>query len=235
MELNTIYNEDCLEGMKKIEDKSVDMILCDLPYGTTACKWDTIIPFEPLWEQYERVIKDNGAIVLTASQPFTTKLIDSNIDLFRNCWVWNKKISGNPLLAKHQPLKVHEDICVFSKKRHNYYPQMRKGKMRKKGGGRSKLFDMEMSAKYSDEYYPISIIEFSNAKRGVHPTQKPVALFEYLIKTYTNEGETVLDNCMGSGTTAIACLNTNRNYIGFELDEEYYNASLDRIGKHKEE
>ena len=233
MELNKIYNEDCLEGMKKIPDKSVDMILCDLPYGTTACKWDAIIPFEPLWEQYERVIKDNGAIVLTASQPFTTKLIESNIDLFRNCWVWNKKISGNPLLAKHQPLKVHEDICVFSKKRHNYYPQMRKGKMRKKGGGRSKLFDMEMSAKYSDEYYPISIIEFSNAKRGVHPTQKPVALFEYLIKTYTKEGETVLDNCMGSGTTAIACINTNRNYIGFELDEEYYKASLDRIEEHK--
>ena len=233
MELNTIYNEDCLEGMKDIPDKSIDMILCDLPYGTTSCKWDTIIPFEPLWEQYERIIKDNGAIVLTASQPFTTKLIDSNIDLFRNCWVWNKKISGNPLLAKHQPLKVHEDICVFSKKRHNYYPQMRKGKMRKKGGGRSKLFDMEMSAKYSDEYYPISIIEFSNAKRGVHPTQKPVALFEYLIKTYTNEGETVLDNCMGSGTTAIACINTNRNYIGFELDEEYYKASLERIEKHK--
>ena len=235
MEINKIYNEDCLEGMKRIPDKSVDMILCDLPYGTTACKWDAIIPFEPLWEQYERVIKDNGAIVLTASQPFTTKLIESNIDLFRNCWVWNKKISGNPLLAKHQPLKVHEDICVFSKKRHKYYPQMRKGKMRKKGGGRSKLFDMEMSAKYSDEYYPISIIEFSNAKRGVHPTQKPVALFEYLIKTYTNEGETVLDNCMGSGTTAIACLNTNRNYIGFELDEGYYKASLDRIEKHKEE
>ena len=233
MELNKIYNEECLEGMKKIPDKSIDMILCDLPYGTTACKWDAIIPFEPLWEQYERVIKDNGAIVLTASQPFTTKLIDSNIDLFRNCWVWNKKISGNPLLAKHQPLKVHEDICVFSKKRHNYYPQMRKGKMRKKGGGRSKLFDMEMSAKYSDEYYPISIIEFSNAKRGVHPTQKPVALFEYLIKTYTKEGETVLDNCMGSGTTAIACINTNRNYIGFELDEGYYKVSLDRIEEHK--
>ena len=233
MELNKIYNEECIEGMKKIPDKSIDMILCDLPYGTTACKWDTIIPFEPLWEQYERVIKDNGAIVLTASQPFTTKLIDSNIDLFRNCWVWNKKISGNPLLAKHQPLKVHEDICVFSKKRHNYYPQMRKGKMRKKGGGRSKLFDMEMSAKYSDEYYPISIIEFSNAKRGVHPTQKPVALFEYLIKTYTNEGETVLDNCMGSGTTAIAAINTNRNYIGFELDEGYYNASIERIKEHE--
>ena len=229
VKLNTIYNEDCLEGMKRIPDGSVDMILCDLPYGTTACKWDTIIPFEPLWEQYERVIKDNGAIVLTASQPFTTKLIGSNIDLFRYCWVWNKKISGNPLLAKHQPLKVHEDICVFSKKRHNYYPQMRKGKMRKKGGGRSKLFNMEMSSKYSDEYYPISIIEFSNAKRGVHPTQKPAALFEYLIRTYTNEGDIVLDNCMGSGTTAVACAITNRKYIGFEIIPDYYQEALKRL------
>ena len=237
-EMNNISNlmqGDCLELMKDIPDGSIDMILCDLPYGTTACKWDTIIPFEPLWEQYERVIKDNGAIVLTASQPFTTKLIDSNIDLFRYCWVWNKKISGNPLLAKHQPLKVHEDICVFSKKRHNYYPKMRKGKMRKKGGGRSKLFDMEMSAKYSDEYYPISIIEFSNAKRGVHPTQKPVELFEYLIKTYTNEGDTVLDNCMGSGTTGVACKNLNRQFIGMELDETYFNIAKERIGNHEEE
>ena len=224
---------DCLELMKDIPDGSIDMILADLPYGTTACKWDTIIPFDLLWEQYERVIKDNGAIVLTASQPFTTKLIDSNIDLFRYCWVWNKKISGNPLLAKHQPLKVHEDICVFSKKRHNYYPQMRKGKMRKKGGGRSKLFDMEMTAKYSDEYYPVSIIEFSNAKRGVHPTQKPVTLFEYLIKTYTNEGETVLDNVMGSGTTGVACKNLNRNFIGMELDENYFNIAKERITDHK--
>lgn len=233
LELNNIYNMDCLEGMKRIPDKSIDMILCDLPYGTTACKWDEVLDFNKIWKQYERIIKDNGAIVLTASQPFTTKLIDSNIDLFRYCWVWNKKISGNPLLAKHQPLKVHEDICVFSKKRHNYYPQMRKGKMRKKGGGRSKLFDMEMSAKYSDEYYPISIIEFSNAKRGVHPTQKPVELFEYLIKTYTNEGETVLDNCIGSGTTAIACMNTNRQFIGFELDKNYYNIAQNRIKEHK--
>ena len=228
-----LMHGDCLELMKDIPDGSIDMILADLPYGTTACKWDTIIPFEPLWAEYERIIKDNGAIVLTGSQPFTTKLIDSNIDLFRYCWVWNKKISGNPLLAKHQPLKVHEDICVFSKKRHNYYPQMRKGKMRRKGGGRSKLFDMEMSAKYSDEYYPISIIEFSNAKRGVHPTQKPVELFEYLIKTYTNEGETVLDNVMGSGTTGVACKNLNRNFIGMELDENYFNIAKERIEKHE--
>ena len=234
LDINKIHLGDCLELMNGIPDKSVDMILCDLPYGTTACKWDSIIPFEPLWEQYERVIKDNGAIALTASQPFTTKLIGSNIDLFRYCWVWNKKISGNPLLAKHQPLKVHEDICIFSKKRHNYYPQMRKGKMRKKGGGRSKLFDMEMSAKYSDEYYPISIIEFSNAKRGIHPTQKPVELLEYLIKTYTSEGDLVSDNCIGSGSTAIAAINTNRNYMGIEMDEDYYKIANNRINKHLE-
>ena len=232
IELNKIYNEDCLEGMKRIPDKSVDMILCDLPYGTTACKWDTIIPFEPLWEQYERVIKDNGAIVLTASQPFTTKLISSNIEKYRYSWVWDKKISGNPFLAKHQPMKVHEDVCVFSKMSHNYYPVMTKGKLRKKGGGRSKLFDVELAESYNDDYYPKSIIEIGNGKRGFHPTQKPVALFEYLINTYTREGETILDNYMGSGTTAIASINTNRNFIGFELDETYYNLANERITKH---
>lgn len=227
--LNKVTQGDCLEVMQGIPDKNVDMILCDLPYGTTACKWDCIIPFESLWAEYERVVKDNGAIVLTASQPFTTTLISSKIEWFRYCWTWDKKISGNPLLAKYQPLKVHEDICVFSKKRHNYFPQMRKGKMRKKGGGRSKLFDMEMSATYSDEYYPTSIIEFSNAKRGVHPTQKPIALFEYLIKTYTNEGEVVLDNCLGSGTTAVAAINTNRQFIGIEREQEYVDIANKRI------
>lgn len=232
MELNKIYNEDCLEGMKRIPDGSVDMILCDLPYGTTACSWDEIIPFAPLWEQYERVIKDDGAIVLTASQPFTTKLINSNINNFKYSWVWDKKISGNPLLAKHQPLKVHEDINVFSKKKHYYNPIMREGKARYKGGGYSKLLNMEMSKNYNSEYYPISILNFSNAERGFHPTQKPVALFEYLIKTYTDKGDTVLDNCMGSGTTAIACMNTERNFIGFELDKTYYEKSLERIKNH---
>lgn len=229
MELNKIYNINCLEGMKQIPDKSIDMILCDLPYGTTQCKWDTIIPFEPLWAQYKRIIKDNGAIVLTASQPFTSLLIMSNIKDFKYCWEWDKKLSGNPLLAKYQPLKIHEDICVFSSKTHKYYPIMRKGEMRTKGGGKSKLFDMEYSTYKSNEYYPTSIIEFSNAKRGLHPTQKPVALFEYLIKTYTNEGETVLDNCIGSGTTAIASINTGRFFIGFELDKGYYDIAIKRI------
>ena len=227
--LNKIIQGDCLEVMKGIPDKSVDMILCDLPYGTTACSWDTIIPFEPLWEQYKRIIKDNGAIVLTASQPFTSALVMSNPKMFRYCWVWNKKISGNPLLAKYQPLKINEDICVFSKDKHNYYPEMRKGKMRIKGGGKSKLLNMEMSKSTNDNYYPVSIIEYSNAKRGVHPTQKPVALFEYLIKTYTNEGNLVLDNCIGSGTTAMACKNLNRNFIGIELSPEYCKIAEDRL------
>ena len=237
MELNRIYNEDCLEGMKRIPDGSVDMILCDLPYGTTASKWDEIIPFELLWRQYDRVIKNNGAIVLTASQPFTTKLIMSKSDWFRYTWVWDKKKAGNIFLAKKQPMKVHEDIVVFSKKPHFYNPQMvKRDKVKKsKNYGTGESFggtrEKEDKVYTYTHTYPKSIIEISNARQKgkVHPTQKPVDLFEYLIKTYTNEGETVLDNCMGSGTTAIACMNTERNFIGFELDETYYKKSLERI------
>ena len=238
MELNKIYNEDCLEGMKRIPDKSVDMILCDLPYGTTACKWDTIIPFEPLWEQYKRVIKDNGAIVLTASQPFTSALVMSNPKMFKYAWVWDKALAGNGILAKVQPLKIHEDVCVFAKGKVNYFPIMRKGKGRYKGGikdNHGTFSGAEAPKVWSDEYYPTTVLDFSGAgmrSTRVHPTQKPVALFEYLINTYTIEGGTVLDNCMGSGTTAIACLNTNRNFIGFELDETYYTLANNRIAKH---
>ena len=247
MELNKIYNEDCLEGMKRIPEGSVDMILCDLPYGTTACSWDTIIPFEPLWEQYERVVKNNGAIVLTASQPFTSALVMSNPRAFKHSWVWHKKNAGNVLTAKYSPLKTTEDVLVFSKKgkRVNYYPIFSYGHkdrsqdkpMKKK----TDLFSVIKSGEFKpgnnkpgDARYPKHLIEFSNASRVgvVHPTQKPVALFEYLIKTYTNKGETVLDNCMGSGTTAIACMNTERNFIGFELDETYYEKSLERIKQH---
>ena len=239
IELNRIYNEDCLEGMKRIPDKSIDMILCDLPYGTTACKWDSIIPLEPLWEQYERVIKDNRAIVLTASQPFTTKLIMSKPDWFRYTWVWNKKKAGNIFLAKKQPMKIHEDIVVFSKKPHFYNPQMvKRDKVKKsKNYGTGESFggtrEKEDKVYTYTHTYPKSIIEFSNARQKgkVHPTQKPVALFEYLIKTYTNEGETVLDNCMGSGTTAIACINTGRNFIGFEIDKHYCDIANERIRK----
>ncbi len=237
MELNTIYNEDCLEGMKRIPDKSVDMILCDLPYGTTACKWDAVIPFKPLWEQYERVIKDNGAIVLTASQPFTTALIKSNIKHFRYSWIWEKEQGVNFLMAKKQPLKVHEDICVFSKKQTIYNPQMTEGKPYISGKGDSGEVTgrvKKVQTKNKGTRYPRSIIQFKR-ETGLHPTQKPVALFEYLIKTYTNKGETVLDNCMGSGTTAIACLNTDRQYIGFELDEDYYNIANERIKNHKQQ
>lgn len=239
MELNKIYNEDCLQGMKKIEDKSINMILCDLPYGTTRNKWDTVIPFEQLWEQYNRVIKDNGAIVLTAAQPFESLLITSNPKMFKYDLIWKKTHAKGHLNAKRMPLRGHESILIFYKKPPVYNPIMRKGKYRFKGSkgqesGRCYGESKGYSA-WNDEYYPTSVIEISNAnqRNKIHPTQKPVELFEYLIKTYTNEGETILDNCMGSGTTAIAAINTNRNYIGFELDEEYYNKSLDRIEEHK--
>lgn len=216
---------DCLDIMKDIPDKSIDMILCDLPYGTSSQDWDTVIEFESLWLQYKRIIKKDCAIVLTASQPF----IMSNLKMFRYSWVWNKKISGNPLIAKHQPLKIHEDILVFSINKHNYYPKMRKGKMKKKGGGYSKLLKMPMTSRYSDEYYPTSILEFTNAKRGIHPTQKPVELFEYLIETYTEKGDIVLDNCAGSGTTAIAAINTGRDYILIEKEAKYIEVINERL------
>ena len=239
IELNEIYNEDCLEGMKRIPDKSVDMILCDLPYQVTACKWDTIIPFEPLWEQYERIIKDNGAIVLTASQPFTSALVMSNPKIFKYDMVWKKPQGVDPFMAKIRPLNDKEDILVFCKGRTVYNPQLMQGKpykvTRDKKPRVNEITGTTMkrtSTVNEGNRLPKRILEFKQ-ERGLHPTQKPTELFEYLIKTYTNEGETVLDNCMGSGTTAIACLNTNRNFIGFELDKEYYNLALQRIAEVK--
>ena len=236
--INKIHNADCLEKMKEISDKSIDMILCDLPYGTTACKWDTIIPFEPLWEQYKRIIKDNGAIVLTASQPFTSALVMSNIKMFKYCLIWNKRKSSSALHAKIQPLRIHEDIVVFGKNKTIYNPQMVQGKPRV--DKESKISNGEafgnntVTRKYENKdglYYPKSILDISNADQTnkVHPTQKPVALFEYLIKTYTNEGDLVLDNCAGSGTTAIACLNTNRQFIVMEKEQKYYDIILKRV------
>jgi site-specific DNA-methyltransferase (adenine-specific) len=235
MQVNKIIQGDCLEVMKDIPDKSIDMILCDLPYGTTACKWDTIIPFEPLWEQYKRIIKDNGAIVLTASQPFTSALVMSNINGFAFAMVWNKCFGANFVQAKRQPIKDHEDVLVFSKNgtQPNYYPQMiKRDNPIKKGGNKqsaaipiaitekSILFGKGGKTYY--EKYPTSQIRFSCREgRGLHPTQKPVALFEYLIKTYTNEGDLVLDNAAGSGTTGVACKNLNRNYILIEKEPEY--------------
>jgi len=232
---------DCLEIMPQIPDKSIDMILCDLPYGTTACKWDTIIPFEPLWEQYKRIIKDNGAIVLTASQPFTSALVMSNIKMFKYEWIWDKKVASNSQLAKYQPLKIHENILIFGNKL-NYKPQglvdckiIRTNDNRSKGVGHIGSEKKRREFLQTKTGYPKSIINFkpSNLNK-LHPTQKPVALFEYLIKTYTNEGDTVLDNCAGSGTTGVACKNLNRNCILIEKDETYYKIAERRINNTNE-
>jgi len=249
-ETNVIYNEDCLEGMKRLPDKSIDMILCDLPYGTTDNKWDVIIPFDLLWAQYERVIKDNGAIVLTGSQPFTSKLVMSNQQLFRYEWIWEKSFAPNFQLANKMPMKIHENILVFYKKLPVYNKQMiprtssRIKDSIEKGytfpaSGDSDNYAISRVAQNAKRYdpdwkNPETVLRINNLKNNSkekvgHPTQKPVALFEYLIKTYTNKGDVVLDNCIGSGTTAIACLNTDRKFIGFETNEEYFRVAQDRI------
>lgn len=226
---------DCLELMKDIPDKSIDMILCDLPYGTTACKWDIIISFDKLWEQYNRIIKDNGAIVLFSKQPFTTELIHSNLKNFKYSLVWKKDNHDNPLMAKKRFLNITEDINIFYKKQCIYNPQgiIKVNKITKQGRGESLSQKNTRKMEYLQEYtnYPRNILEFKRDLPNIHPTQKPVALLEYLIKTYTNENETVLDNCMGSGSTGVACVNTNRNFIGIELSEEYYNIAKERIKK----
>lgn len=236
-----LFQGDCLELMKEIPDGSIDMILCDLPYGTTACKWDTVIPFEPLWEQYNRIIKDNGAIVLFGSEPFSTKLRNSNLKMFKYDWVWDKVSPFGFLDCKFRPLKVHEIISVFSKGGCSngskipitYNPQ---GVVYKATKKQNKLkSELLHSNPNNDEYissgtnYPQSIIKFKKDADGFHPTQKPIALLEYLIRTYTNEMETVLDNCMGSGSTGVACIKTNRNFIGIELDEKYFEIAKSRI------
>lgn len=238
IELNKIYNVDCLEGMKRIEDKSVDMILCDLPYGTTQNKWDLIIPLSKLWEQYCRIIKNNGAIVLFAQTPFDKVLGSSNLKMLRYEWIWEKTTATGHLNAKKMPMKAHENILVFYKKLPTYNPQKTREhtpvhsytKYQDDGNNYGKT-SVGISGGGSTERYPRSVLKFKTDKQkeSLHPTQKPVALCEYLIKTYTNEGELVLDNCIGSGTTAVACMNTNRQYIGFELDETYYNLALKRI------
>jgi site-specific DNA-methyltransferase (adenine-specific) len=226
---------DCLELMKDIPNGSIDMILCDLPYGTTACKWDVIIPFDKLWEQYHRIIKDNGAIVLTASQPFTSALVMSNVKNFKYCWTWDKITAKGHLTAKIRPMQQTEDVCIFSKNKINYNPQMIDRPLNKiEVGTECKRTEIMggISNGYSKKYtqwYPKTILRYKT-ERGLHPTQKPVALFEYLIKTYTNEGDLVLDNCAGSGTTAIACLNTNRQFIVMEKEQKYCDIILKRVG-----
>jgi len=237
LELNRIYQMDCLEGMKLIPDKSIDMILCDLPYGTTACKWDSIIPLDKLWEQYKRIIKPNGAIVLTACQPFTTKLINSNIEMFKYCWIWQKPQGVDPFMAKKRPLNNYEDICVFYYKQPKYEPQYTEGKPykveRDKKPRKYEITNTIMKPTTTvneGKRYPTRIIKF-NQERGYHPTQKPVALFKYLIKTYTNEGDIILDNCIGSGTTAVAAILTNRKWIGFEIETKYVEIANKRLEK----
>ena len=231
---------DCLELMKDIPSGSVDLVLTDPPYGTTACKWDSVIPFEPMWEQLNRIIKPNGAICLFGSEPFSSALRISNIKNFKYDWIWEKEQGVNFQLCKYQPLKIHETISVFSKNTHLYFPQglieINKRKSNKNKGGNlghesSEKIRKEYTQKYSN--YPKSVIRF-NRQRGYHPTQKPVNLLEYLIKTYTNEGETVLDFTMGSGSCGVACINTNRDFIGIELDENYFNIAKKRIEEAKE-
>ena len=227
---------DCLERMKEIESGSVDMILTDPPYGTTACKWDSIIPLEPMWEQLKRIIKPNGAIVMTASQPFTTTLISSNMKMFKYCWVWDKKIPSGMSYARFQPMRQSEDVIVFCDGKTTYNAQMvLRDKPIKSGGTKhsdtapiaNKAKDFKKTYKHKN---PTNIIQFDKIRRGsVHPTQKPVALMEYLIKTYTNEGETVLDFACGSGTTGCAAVNLDRKFIGIEFDEGYFNIAKERI------
>ena len=222
-----LYEGDCLEIMPTLPDKSIDMILCDLPYGTTACKWDVIIPFEPLWMQYKRLIKNSGAIVLTACDPFTSLLIVSNLKMFKYRWIWQKPQGVDPFMAEVRPLNDIEDICVFAKDRTIYNPQRSKGKAytitrdkkSRKHGTTGATMKQTTTVNYG-ERYPGRILPF-NQERGLHETQKPTTLFEYLIRTYTNPGDTVLDNCAGSGTTGEAAENLGRNSIMIEQDPKY--------------
>ena len=230
-----IIQGDCLIEMPKIADKSIDMILCDLPYGTTACKWDVIIPFELLWNSYKRIIKDNGAIVLTASQPFTSALVMSNLKMFKYEWVWVKEKGTGFAFSKKQPLRRKEDVLVFYKNKPRYDFQGEKLDKPYKhtlpinksasGGITTDNLNSDGSRQYTEYTHKtkdnVIILPRDNANKGLHPTQKPVALFEYLIKTYTNEGDLVLDNCAGSGTTGVACKNLNRKYILIEKEPKY--------------
>ena len=239
---------DCLKEMQNIPDESIDMILCDLPYGTTACRWDSVIPFAPMWEQLNRIIKPNGAIVLFGSEPFSSALRMSNIKNYCYDWVYDKKFGANFVQAKRQPIKIHENLLVFSKngKMPIYHPQKTpRDKPIKKGGNKqsqaipiaiteNSIAFGESKKEYNDKY-PETILHYNCREgRGLHPTQKPVALLEYLIKTYTLEGETVLDFTMGSGSTGVACINTGRDFIGIELDEKYFNIAKERIDKSTE-
>lgn len=245
-----LMHGDCLELMRQIPNRSVDMVLCDLPYGTTACKWDSVIPFEPLWEQYKRIVREMGAIVLFGKEPFSSNLRLSNLQMFKYDWIWIKNNSVGFTNAHLQPMKRYEIISVFSRGKTSngnecnmpYYPQglqpygkeLRNGN---KKGKENSYWRPSMKSSNEGGYfqkftnYPTDCLFFDKVVGAIHPTQKPIALCEYLIKTYTHEGETVLDNCMGSGSTGVACVNTNRNFIGIEKDEKYFNIAKARIEK----
>jgi site-specific DNA-methyltransferase (adenine-specific) len=246
--LNKITQGDAIEEMRKLADKSVDMILCDLPYGTTSCKWDTIIPFEPLWAEYERIIKDNGAIVLTSAQPFTTALISSNMQDFKYCWYWYKNMASGFQLAKKQPMRAIEEVVVFYKSQPTYNPQQTESKIKDRKrvvgakNGSSKKRDnfenphkygtKEQSITFKESVSPRNVLEIPvvpRARGTLHPTQKPVALFEYLIKHIQTKATVILDNCIGSGTTAVAAINTGRQFIGIEREAEYCEIARQRI------
>lgn len=245
-----LMHGDCLELMKNIPDGSIDMVLCDLPYGTTRAKWDVKIPFMPLWDQYKRIVKTRGAIVLFSAEPFTSELVLSNKKMFRYDIIWTKKQPTGFLNAKKMPLRCHENILIFYKALPTYNPQMwvkenvREGRVRKNSGSAEQYREFRKDNyryKETGKRYPLSFVNFSNwngalfgdnSKSTKHPTQKPTELLEYLIQTYTHPGETVLDNCMGAGSTGIACLNTGREFIGIELDPEYYRVAKERIEQH---
>ena len=243
-ELNKIYNEDCLVGMKEIPDKTIDCIICDLPYNITKLSWDILIPFEKLWEQYNRIIKPTGNIILFSSGMFTYKLIESNIKNFRYKLIWKKNVPTGMSSAKYRPMKYYEEICVFGNSKATYNPIMKErvgiGKACYNydhycGDSNHLQFNKQKKRYDPDWVQPSDVLEFNvvpNRNGKLHPTQKPVELVEYLIKTYSNEGDIVLDNCMGSGTTAIAAINTNRNFIGFELDKNYFDIANERISEH---
>lgn len=232
----TLYQGDCLEKMKNIPDKSIDMVLCDLPYGVTQNKWDSVIPPKLLWAQYDRIVKADGAVCLFSQMPFTAKLVTSNDKNFKYIWTWYKHYARNFLNAKKQPLRTTEHICVFYEKQCTYNPHMRIGKLRKKGNSskqRGCYGNYKVTNAFNNKYYPTDILDFTGVPVNElkHPTQKPVPLLEYLITTYTNEDEIVLDNCMGSGSTGVACANTGRKFIGIELKKEYFDISRERIEK----
>jgi len=241
LEENKIHLGDCLDLMPSIPSKSIDMILCDLPYGTTACEWDSIIDMGRLWQEYERVIKDNGAIVLTANAKFTFLLGASNIKLLRYKWVWLKTRKTMFLQANKMPLRQHEDVLIFYKSLPTYNPQMQEGKPytqkhSKKDNTSNQTWNKDLNRTTTinnGQYFPSDLLQIDEDALSIHPTQKPVALFEYLIRTYTNENELILDNCSGSGTTAIACMNTNRRFICIERDETYHRKSLERLANHE--